>query len=89
MTTKTQLVDFIYSNFIFIHGVQVTKSGLQKKSKEELEKIIQSTGTKNISLHKRSNFLLTVYRTVRNIPGTALQIQKSWPVSHWKKKGLK
>ena len=48
MTTKTQLVDFIYSNFIFIHGVQVTISGLQKKSKEELEKIIQSTGTKRV-----------------------------------------
>lgn len=44
MATKTQMVDFFYSKFIFIEGIKVTKRGLMKKTKEELTKMIQENG---------------------------------------------
>ncbi|WP_342982144.1 hypothetical protein [Ruminococcus sp. 2227st1_E6_2227SCRN_220401] len=44
MATKTQMVDFIYSNFSFIGGIKVKKRDLLGKSKEGLTEMIQKNG---------------------------------------------
>ena len=49
MATKTQMVDFIYSNFSFIGGIEVNKRDLLGKTKEGLTEMIQKNGWKQIS----------------------------------------
>ena len=44
MATKSQMVDFIHSNFSFIGGVKVKKRDLSGKTKEELVKLIHENG---------------------------------------------
>lgn len=93
MATKTQMVDFIYSNFSFIGGIEVNKRDLLGKTKEGLTEMIQKNGWetdfKNIFPQHWSNSLLMALKTEKNMLGIVRQTLKIVSGNPWKKMELK